>query len=121
MVRLRLRAPPQCFLVPEDPGSRDGRPEGEGEEQARIEPASLVHVRRIFLSEWEESSVVSLTSLQTTITMIAMMDMMRMTTEPKNVYPLAELSILELVFALTIPSPSILEGLTGMWQVLPGL
>jgi hypothetical protein len=53
--------------------------------------------------------------------MIAMMDMMRMTTEPKNVYPLAELSILKLVFALTIPSPSILEGLTGMWQLLPGL
>jgi hypothetical protein len=61
-------------------------------------------------AEWDENSVV-----------MAMMAMIRMTTEPKNVIPLAELSILELVFALTIPSPSILEGLTGMWQLLPGL
>jgi hypothetical protein len=46
------------------------------------------------------------------------MTMMRQTTDPTNVIPLAELSILELVFAQRIPSPSILKGPTGMCQLL---
>jgi hypothetical protein len=36
--------------------------------------------------------------------------MMRQTTEPKNVSPLAELSTLEMVLALLIPLPSALQG-----------
>ena len=38
-----------------------------------------------------------------------------MTTEPKNVIPFTELSTL---VALTIPSPSNLEGWLGVWQLL---
>ena len=58
------------------------------------------------------------TSLRMATTIIKMMSRTRMTTEPKNVIPFAELSTLELMVALTIPSPSNLEAWLGVWQLL---